>query len=336
MNEYISTFTTGFKNVIETIIGRDLPGVSIISVYDGLIRYKYNGNYKKLKKIPYLNNSYYVIRSFNGKKFSFNGMVRELAKRRHSYLIDKGTFRIRFSQENCFCGVDKNLTASAEKIVINNSSLKTNRLNPSTEIWYIIRNEGIGFCCQLLFNRKTTEKGLHKGELKPEFAYLMCEMIPHNKGMVVCDPFCGYGSIIKQLQTKHNIAKIYASDIDEALVKTVSKFEWVQTTKIELSVMDARKMESIPSKTLDAIITDPPWGYYEKIDNIIDFYMSMLKEMLRVTKNNGFIVLLSARKEELLSCFRKLDVLLVSRVDTLVNGKKAAVFVIQNKVGKNV
>ena len=269
-----------------------------------------------------------MIRSFNGKKFSFNGMVKELAKRRHSYLIDKGTFRIRFSQENCFCGVDKNLTASAEKIVINNSSLKTNRLNPSTEIWYIIRNEGIGFCCQLLFNRKTTEKGLHKGELKPEFAYLMCEMIPHNKGMVVCDPFCGYGSIIKQLQTKHNIAKIYASDIDEALVKTVSKFEWVQTTKIELSVMDARKMESIPSKTLDAIITDPPWGYYEKIDNIEQFYIDMFKEFCRVIKKNGKLVILSARKDEFELVLSKQKYIIYEKIDTLINGKKASIYVI--------
>lgn len=335
MNEYISTFTTGFSDVIEKIIGRDLPGASVIDVYDGLIRYKYSGDFKRIKKLPYFNNTYYVIRSFNGKKITFNSMVKEMTKYRHSYLINYGTFRIRFSQGNRFCGVEKSLAASAEKNVMYNSSLKINRLNPSTEVWYIIRTEGVGFYCQLLFNRKATEKELHKGELRPEFAYLMCEMIPQDKGMIVCDPFCGYGSIIKQLKKKPNIKKIYASDIDDSLISTVSRLDWAKSSKIEFSVMDARRMESKASKTVDAIITDPPWGFYENIDNIKEFYLSMLKEMLRILKDNGIIVLLSARKEELLNCCQLLDVLVISRVDTLVNGKKAAVFGIKKKVRKN-
>lgn len=335
MNEYISTFTTGFRDVVERIIGRDLPGASVIGVYDGLIRYKYSGDFRTIKKVPYFNNTYYVIKSFNGKKITFNSMVKEMNQYRHSYLINKGTFRIRFSQENRFCGVERRLFVSAEKNVMHNSSLKINRLNPSTEVWYIIRAEGVGFYCQLLLNRKTTEKGLHKGELRPEFAYLMCEMIPQNRGMIVCDPFCGYGSIIKQLQKKQNIKKIYASDIYASLINAVSRLEWVKNSKVEFSVMDARRMESKSSKTVDAIITDPPWGFYENIDNINEFYLSMLKEMLRIIKDDGIIVLLSARKEELLNCCQLLDVLVVSRVDTLVNGKKAAVFGIKKKVKKN-
>lgn len=335
MNEYISTFTTGFSEVIEKIIGRDLPGAYVIDVYDGLIRYKYSGDYRKIKKLPYFNNTYYVIKSFNGKKITFNSMMKEMTKCRHSYLINKGTFRIRFSQGNKFCGVEKNLSVNAEKNVMYNSSLKTNRLNPSTEVWYIIRTEGVGFYCQLLFNRKTTEKGLHKGELRPEFAYLMCEMIPQNRGMIVCDPFCGYGSIIKQLQKKQNIKKIYASDLDSSLINTVSRLEWAKKSKIEFGVMDARRMESKACNMVDAIITDPPWGFYENIDNINEFYLSMLKEMLRIIKDDGIIVILSARKEELLNCCQLLDVLVVSRVDTLVNGKKAAVFGIKKKVRTN-
>lgn len=53
----------------------------------------------------------------------------------------------------------------------------------------------IGFFGKLLRKRKITEKTLHKGELRPEFALLMCAFAGIKQNEILCDPFAGYGSI---------------------------------------------------------------------------------------------------------------------------------------------
>ena len=50
-------------------------------------------------------------------------------------------------------------------------------------------------------------------------------------------------------------------------------------------------MKSIPDKSVDAIITDPPYGTTAcKWDSVIDFD-SMWKQLNRIIKDNGAIVL---------------------------------------------
>ena len=44
MNEYISSFTTGFGSVIRRALALSLPGAETIAVYDGLVHYSYDGD----------------------------------------------------------------------------------------------------------------------------------------------------------------------------------------------------------------------------------------------------------------------------------------------------
>lgn len=46
MAEYISTFTTGFSDLIPEALNNLLPGTKVLKVYDGLVNYLYNGKAK--------------------------------------------------------------------------------------------------------------------------------------------------------------------------------------------------------------------------------------------------------------------------------------------------
>ena len=87
-------------------------------------------------------------------------------------------------------------------------------------------------------------------------------------------------------------------------------------------------MQDIKDNMIDLIITDPPWGYYEKIDNIEKFYIDMFKEFCRVIKKNGKLVILSARKDEFELVLSKQKYIISEKIDTLINGKKASIYVI--------
>lgn len=329
MAEFVASFITGFQSVVEKDLPDRLPGVKIINLFDGLVHFSYSGNSRDLDKIIYFNNTFFVLKIMKGKGLNFPSIVGAVASEKKYYLINKGTFRVRFVQENQFAKVDKNIVRRAEETVLNNSRLQLDRLSPSTEIWYSIRREGFAFCGQLISKREFTEKNLNKGELRPEIAYLICCFSGLNNELapVIVEPFCGYGSIPVQLAKKFRFSKLYVSDIDAEKIEMVKNKKQLQNNEnIFVTAEDAMKLPHIQDHSVDLVISDPPWGYYEDIGDIADFYRNMFKSLLRILKAEGKLVILTARKEELEKVAAEFSLKIEDSLHTLVNGKKAGVY----------
>lgn len=327
MAEFISSFITGFQHVVEKNLPQILAGVKILHVFDGLIHYQYAGDSHNLDKIIYFNNTFFVLKTMKGKGLNFPSLVGAVSSEKKYYLINKGTFRVRFQNENQFVKVDKNISKKAEETVLHNSKLHLDRLSPTTEIWYSIRREGFAFCGQLISKREFTEKNLNKGELRPEIAYLICCYADLNQDDVVAEPFCGYGSIPVQLIKKFRFQKLFASDIDKDKISiNMQKKQLKDNPQIDLSVNDAFVLPQIIDRSVDVVITDPPWGYFEQIDDIGEFYKKMFTSFKRILKENGRMIILSARKDEIEKAALEMNVQILSSLHTLVNGKKASLY----------
>ena len=328
MAEFISTFITGFQNVVKTDLEARFPKIKILNLYDGLIHYRFDGDSHQLEKIIYFNNTFFVLKTMKGKGLNFPSLVGALCSSKNYFLVNKGSFRVRFIQENQFAKVDKNLARRAEEYVLANSKLKLDRLSPSNEVWFSIRREGFAFCGELISKREFTEKNLHKGELRPEIAYLMCCYAQLEKDSVVADPFCGYGSIPVQLVKRFNCHKIFASDIDEQKIEELKSKKLAAYENVLLECQDAFELSSIQGKELDAIITDPPWGLWEEISDMEGFYKKMFQSFLRILKPDGKMVILSARTKELENTVSATGFSIKNSLHTLVNGKKATLYII--------
>ena len=327
MAEFISSFITGFQHVVEKNLPQILAGVKILHVFDGLIHYQYAGDSHNLDKIIYFNNTFFVLKTMKGKGLNFPSLVGAVSSEKKYYLINKGTFRVRFQNENQFVKVDKNISKKAEETVLHNSKLHLDRLSPTTEIWYSIRREGFAFCGQLISKREFTEKNLNKGELRPEIAYLICCYADLNQDDVVAEPFCGYGSIPVQLIKKFRFQKLFASDIDKDKISiNMQKKQLKDNPQIELSVNDAFVLPQIIDRSVDVVITDPPWGYFEQIDDIGEFYKKMFTSFKRILKENGRMIILSPRNDEIEKAALEMNVQILSSLHTLVNGKKASLY----------
>lgn len=329
MAEYISTFTTGFSDVIPEALAKLLPGVKVLKVYDGLVNYKYEGKEENIKRVLIFNNSFLVIKKFQGRNCEVNSMVKSIISLK-SFPVLRKPFRIRYSVNNQFIGMNKTYTRQIEEKVCRLANTRVDRVSPQIEYWFIKRSENIGFFCRLLNKRKFTEKNLNKGELRPEFAYLMCMFGKLNKSSIVMDAFAGYGAIPKQIKKNFRFSKLYVSDLNpECVIRLNVYFE--NSKNIDVGLRDALNMKDIESNTIDVIITDPPWGYYEQIDDIEQFYVDMLLEFNRVLKTSGKLIILSARKNEFETAVSKQKFRVEKRYDTLVNGKKASVYVVSNE-----
>lgn len=328
MPEYMATFTTGFGELVRKQIGRDLPGIKVLKVYDGLIHFSFPKRNARFENLVYLNNIYSVLERFHQPSVTFRQMITAVCGKRQALPIPSGSFRIRFSRENKLVGIDPALIRKTEMHFSGESRLKVDRVNPSTEIWFVIRNDGIAFCGQLLFRRKFTEKNLAKGELRPEFAFLICLCADLKAESVVYDPFCGYGAIPKQLVSRFRVKQVLASDLDRNRISALKNGLKAKNGVFRCFQADALALEMIPDHSVDAIITDPPWGFFEQIDDIGAFYGKMLLEFRRIAKPDASLVVLSARKQEFENACAGTGLKIHSRIDTLVNGKKAAVFVL--------
>lgn len=327
MAEFISSFITGFQDVVAQDLPLRLPGIKILNVFDGLIHYQYSGNSRDLEKIIYFNNTFFVLKTMKGKGLNFPSIVGAVCSEKKYLLITKGSFRVRFQNENQFAKVDKNIARRAEDFVLSNSKLQLDRLSPTTEIWFSIRREGFAFCGQLISKREFTEKNLNKGELRPEIAYFISCFANLKNEDVVLEPFCGYGSIPVQLAKKFRFSKLYVSDIDKEKIDMVSQKKQLQNNEnIFISVCDAMNLEHIPDNSVDKVITDPPWGFFEDIGDINVFYEKMFNSLLKKLKPDGQMIILSARKDELESVTERLGLKIEDSLHTLVNGKKASLY----------
>ncbi len=329
MAEFVSTFTTGFKKVVEKNLPEIVSGCKILNIYDGIVHYKFNGNSHDLEKVVYFNNTFFVIKSWNNFCGNFSTMVNDFCSENKYLLISKGSFRTRFVRENQFEKVDKKLVIKVEENVLKRSKLKIDRVSPSTEIWFDIRREGFAFCGQLISKREFTEKNLNKGELRPELAYLMCCFAELKENDVIAEPFCGYGSIPIQLVKKFRFLHLFVSDIDEEKITVLKeKKQFKQNDFVSVEVQDAFSLKQIKDNSVDVIISDPPWGYFEDVGDISLFYDKMFCSFKRILKNDGKMIILSARKDELEYAAEKNNYKIIEKVDTLVNGKKACVYMI--------
>ena len=340
MAQFVSTFLTGFQDVVAEDLGRRLEKFKILNLFDGLIHYQFDGNSRDLEKINYFNNTFFVLKTMKGKGLNFNSLVGAVASENKYYLINKGTFRVRFVNENQFAKVETNIARKAEDTVLRNSKLKLDRLSPSTEIWYSIRREGFAFCGQLISKREFTEKNLHKGELRPELAYLLCSFAGCTKDDVVCDPFCGYGSIPVQLSKNFPYKKLFAFDIDDEKISMLKENRHLKKENIIIAQKDSLKLTAedfacaagdeinTDDRRLSLVITDPPWGYFEDIGDITDFYRSFFDSAKSLICSGGRMVILTARVEELKKITAEKSLNVQDGPHTLVNGKKASVFLI--------
>lgn len=326
MAEFVSSFITGFQSIIEKDLSLRLKGIKILNLFDGLVHYRFDGDSRELEKIIYFNNTFFVLKTIKKEHISFPQLVNEVINSRNYFLVNKGSFRIRFQNENQFTGVDKNLTRKAEEYVLRNSKLKLDRLSPSNEIWFSIRREGFAFSGELITHREFTEKNLNKGELRPEIAFLIACFAGLKGEEVIAEPFSGYGSIPVQIAKRFKFSKLYVSDIDKEKTALLKEKKALQNEAIDVRDCDAMKLSHIEDKSVDIIVTDPPWGFYEDIGDVFVFYKRMFESFKRILKTGGKMIVLSARKEKIEKALDEMNIQIIESLHTLVNGKKTVLY----------
>lgn len=341
MTTYFSTFITGFAEPVEEQLRADLPDIRIDLLLDGLVVYSTEEKPERIKSLRYLNNSFVLLKQLNIKPHD----IPEVILKNLSTNIDfknailplslpKGTtFRLIVSKENQMTGVKKATTKYIENKILAKTHLQLNPLKADVEFWFLIRSEGQAFFGIRLTGLTETKGKPERGELRPELAHLLCLLSKPNALDTFLDPFCGSGAIPIERGLYFPYKLIIAGDSDLSLVEAL-KNKALPQKAFRVAQMDAITLDGIEDQSIDKIVTDPPWGFYNaegKQEMDLDgFYVGMLEAFTRVIKPKGTIVILTARKEILEEALMKQSSLHTSkRYDILVSGKKAGAYVLK-------
>jgi tRNA G10 N-methylase Trm11 len=242
------------------------------------------------------------------------------------------TFRIITSYANQLTAVSDPLKRNAEYHIARQTGLRLSRSKSDAEFWFLYRTEGISLFMQRLTFHASFDKTLHKGELTPPLANTLCALARLAKGAVVLDPFCGYGAIPRACLSHFPVQTCYAFDInDKALAYTRRAMNDAAIHSAKRAVIKKLDVYALPSvippDSIDAIITDPPWGLYERLPVPLPrFYADILNLFENALKPGGTLVLLTAQAEIVMNIVTESALLYIEEnIAALVSGKKAGV-----------
>ncbi len=338
---YASSYISGLGKIVETILKEKIKDVHIIENLDGLIIYKTN---KPLdyKSFQCFNNTFLVIGFEKTNSNSpFHHSVLSLSKKITVDYINISTaitikpnisFKILCIDKNQPTSIDFSVLTPIEKQIQSKLKMNVGFRKHDLDFVFLRRNENIIiFALKLTYNR-VTEKQLPKGTLRPELSYLMAYMSDIKKSDIIIDPFCGRGSIPREIVKNFNYNMIFASDIDESLVNQL-KLEYKKNKKnLFIKQRDALDLSYFEDGFIDKIITDPPWNIFNKTnENFTVFYTKMLSEFNRILKPNGTCTILMGNIPDFETSLNNSNFKLIEKFNILVNGKKANVYKL-NKV----
>lgn len=334
MNSYFSTYISGFGEVVESLLKKKLSSLYIKRVLDGLVVFDSLASQLHIKDLRFLNNSFILLK-FN-ENVSIEEFVSEILKLgwtktnlRSTVLKNVSTFRVVYSLENKISKLAEKNLEKLETLISKVLVLKVKRDNPDTEFWILERSEGV-ILFGLRITKRENESNFEKGELKPELANILCEISEPLDTDIFLDPFAGLGAIPIERAKIAKFKKIFAGENNKDIYKNLLE----KTKKLGLSITVGRwnstKLGALSDRSVNKIVTDPPWGEYS-ITNVEDLYAKSLQEMDRVLMPTGILVLLTSQKElikKLLSHHGKKFVL-EQQFNILVSGKESGVFKIR-------
>lgn len=315
MSQYFATFISGVQDIIGARLQKySNADLKVSELQDGLVVFESNFEPTKLSEVRFLNNVYGLLGdfgvqpdiqtvatkigelNFNAPKLRFNVILRDS------------------SQPVAQAGVN------LQQVIAQKTGGVFDAHWPETTFLLWRRQDG-----RTLFGWQLPRAGfklrnLEQGELRPELAHIMGLLAGLDHKDVVLDPFAGYGAIVRECLQGFHCQEVIAVEFNEHLVPHLKAIPHLIAKQ-----GDAARLPHIETRSIDRVITDPPWGRFEAEAHLEHLYHESLIQMHRVLRTKGCAVLLTG-VDFLPQIAQQVGFAVEKQYSILVNGQKAKLF----------
>jgi len=333
---FVSTYTTGFQDQVTSLLQKNLLHTTILDARDGILFYTTKSRIQDVAKLPYVNNSFILLYESKHTHSKLPMFTEEVIKNSSQWIINLSilpwnlSYRVKWFIENKPSSIPITMTRNLENSIskrYKNYHVDIN--NPAYELRISLRKWEKGVCL-FRITKKNAQKWLEKGELRPEFAYLISSFTYFNWNDVILEPFTGYWAIPKIIAQHFPYKTLIVNDIDKHRIAHCKKTLKDKGDNIIFLNEDALHFSQIHDTEINHIVTDPPWWLFERLlPNKETFYEKAIQEMKRILKSGGTLTICTAQKEITQKLLQKYDFTIHQEIHTLVSGKKVAVYFTQ-------
>ncbi len=148
---YVSTFPKENSNNISEMLIKDVQDVEIVKIIDNFIVFKTQKSIGNIKNIEYIKSIFILIKMFEkltGSYFKpvFQWLGRNIVEELPKYVKigSKKTVRVILFDKKKIVSNHKNAVRALERDLSRGLGIKTNRLNPTNELWLVHTSDGTG------------------------------------------------------------------------------------------------------------------------------------------------------------------------------------------------
>lgn len=166
--------------------------------------------------------------------------------------------------------------------------------------------------------------------VNPALAYVMCMLADIQPEDVVCDPFCGGGTIAVSAAVYSQPKRVLASDISGTAVdKTIKNFHsaGIKQNKYAVFRSNVSQLKLQPG-SVTKLITNLPYGVrVSDHEANIKTYTALADRMAKIIIPGGQLVILTQEKQLLLNSFARPEFKLLEQIDVDQGGLIPRIFV---------
>jgi tRNA (guanine6-N2)-methyltransferase len=298
----IATCTEGTEKIVLEELKR-IGKVTEDRVSSGIVQFNFGGDFKELVKARTADDILFLIKKFQEINRYRSSLIDMKIQLRHVNLekalsacskvrkIETPTYNVKAS----YIGRRDYTAAEIEDTIRNEIKVWEESDDPEISVRVILTKD------ISLIGASLTKKPLYMqnklktvpGSLRPSLANVMLDLSGLKKDETFLDPMCGSGMIAIEGNKKLG-ARCIAGDKDKEVLEIAKQNAADSGAQVEFHEWDA-KSTGLDEGSVDRIVSNLPFGKQLELEG--DLINHAVKEMVRVLKKGGMIVLLS--KEEI-------------------------------------
>lgn len=287
--KYFATFIPGTRDIIYQRLSKFAnANVAVDQIFDGLVIFESSLTIAQLSELRFFNNVFVLLHDFGERTEPAADILPEVMGVALPKLPYGDAFVVKVSEANVLVAAD---TQKIAHYIAGITTKMPSAHRPDDEFLLLRRSDGRTLWGWRLPRAGFKYRNVEQGELRPEIAHIMGLVAGLTSKMTVLDPFAGYGGIVREALQGFHAKEVIAVEQNQHLIPHLKSIP-----RLVAMLGDAKQLAHIHGRSIDRVITDPPWGDFDQanIAELRALYRHALTQMHRVLRVKGAVVIVTS------------------------------------------